>query len=144
MNPSEAERMALFVDQHLPDIEPGTLRFWGEWFGRPYDNQHQLIACEAQPDLLRLRFDEGEVLSIGGPRDLHLGPSRLHSQAILRIREADRIRWEWFSYGRPRVAANLYFQEFVKTSNGVEATTNVDWYKPNLKPVPTEPAVEIL
>src|ERR1700733_4192015 len=135
MNATEAERMARSIEQRLPDIEPGTLRFWGEWFGRPYDSQHRLIACDAEADLLRLRFNEGEVLSISAPRDLHIGPSRLHGQPILRIKEADRIRWEWFYYGRPRVAANLYFEEFVKTSRGVEATTNVDWYKPNLKPI---------
>jgi hypothetical protein len=144
MSPTEAGQMALLIKQHLPDIEPGTLRFWGEWFGRPYDNQHRLITCEAQDGLLRLHFNEGEVLSITAPKELHVGPSRLHSQPILRIREADRIRWAWFYYGRPRVAANLYFYEFVRTPHGVEASTNVDWYTPHLKPIATEPAAEFL
>ena len=62
MNPTEAERMARIIEQRLPDIEPATLRFWGQWFGRPYDNQHRLITREAQSDQLRLRFSEGEVL----------------------------------------------------------------------------------
>src|SRR5580704_8856760 len=26
--------------------------------------------------------------------------------------------WEWLYYGRPKVAANLYFEEFVESSNG--------------------------
>jgi hypothetical protein len=89
MNPTEAERMSRLIEQRLPDIEPGTLRFWGEWFGRPYDNQHRLIGCDAESDLLHLRFNEGEVLSIDSPLDLHFGPSRRrHHQPILLIREA--------------------------------------------------------
>jgi hypothetical protein len=69
---SEAERMADLIKQRLPEIEPGTLRFWGEWFGRPYDNKHKLIGCDAEVELLRLHFNEGEVLSVWSPRDLRL------------------------------------------------------------------------
>jgi len=42
-----------------------------------------------------MHFGEEEVLSIWAPRDLHIGPSRLRSEPILRIRDAERVRWEW-------------------------------------------------
>jgi len=142
---SDPEQMVELINQKLSDIEPGTLRFWGEWFGRPYDNSHQLIGCDAPKiDLLRMHFNESELLSVWSPRDLYIGPSRQRSRPILRIMDAVRIRWEWFYYGRPHIATNRYFNEFVKTSNGIKGTTNVDWNVPNLKPVITEPAVEIL
>jgi hypothetical protein len=140
----DAQTMAEFIKQQLPNIEPGTLRFWGEWFGRPYDNLHRLVDCDAQGDLLHVHFKEGEVLSVWSPRDLHIGPSKLRSEPILRIRDAARVRWDWFSYGRPQIAANRYFEQFVRTSEGIEATTNVDWYSPNLKPLKGQPAVEML
>jgi len=140
----EAEGIAELINQKLSELEPGTLRFWGEWFGRPYDNAHRLVSCDApQTDLLHIHFNEGE-LSIWSPRDLHIGQSRQRSRPILRITDAVRIRWEWFSYGRAQIAANRYFEEFVKAADGIEAKTNVDWYVPNLRPVVTEPALEIL
>jgi hypothetical protein len=142
---NETERMVELINQKLPDIEPGTLRLWGQWFGRPYDNAHRLVGCDApQTDLLHMHFNEGELLSIWSPRDLHIGPNTQRSRPILLIMDAARIRWEWFYYGRAHIPANRYFNEFVKASDGIEARTNVDWYAPNLQPVITEPAVEIL
>jgi hypothetical protein len=141
---SEAERLAELIARQLPDIEPGTLRFWGEWFGRPYDNAHRLVSCDAQADLLHLHFNEEEVLSVWAPRDLHIGPGRPSSQAILRIRNAARVRWEWFSYGRPHVAANRCFRDFVKTADGIAATANAGGHVPKLIPDPTAAAVEML
>jgi hypothetical protein len=43
----------------LPDVKRGALRFWGDWLGRPFDNGHLLVECEASDDCLRLRFNEG-------------------------------------------------------------------------------------
>jgi hypothetical protein len=141
---SEAERLAELITRQLSAIEPGTLRFWGEWFGRPYDNAHRLVSCDAQADLLHMHFNEGEVLSVWAPRDLHIGPGKLHGQPMLRIRDAERVRWEWFSYGRPHVAANRCFRDFVKTADGIAATTNVDEHVPKLTPAPVAAAVEML
>jgi len=141
----EAETMADVITRQLPEIKPGTLRFWGEWFGgRPYDNKHRLIGCDAQADLLRLHCHEGEVLSVWSPRDLYIRPSGLRSEPILRIRDAARVRWDWFFYGRAHTAENRYFEQYVKTSNSIEATSNADWYDPILKPSDKEAAVEML
>jgi hypothetical protein len=139
---SEAGRFAEQIKRQLPDMEPGTLRFWGEWFGRPYDNWHRLISCDAEANLLHMHFNEEEILSIWAPHDLRIGPGRVQGRPILQIRLAERVRWEWFHYGRPHIAANRYFKEFVKTADGIETTTN--WYVPTSNPVATEAAVEIL
>jgi len=64
---------------------------------------------------------------------------------MLRIGDATRVRWEWFFYGRPKVAANRYFEDFVKTPDGgIDAATNIDWYTPILRPRANEAAVEIM
>jgi hypothetical protein len=54
------------------------------------------------------------------------------------------VRWEWFYYGRPKIASNLYFEEFVKSPEGILVTSTIDWYKPDFRPTPSMAAVEIL
>ena len=135
---NELERLADRIRQKLPNIKSGTLRFWGEWLGRPYDNCHQLVGCEVEQNVLRLVFNERELLSVWAPSGLEVDHS------TFRISTADRVRWEWFYYGRPKTPSNLYFMDFVKSTTGILAMTNVDWYKPSLKPTPSAAAVEIL
>jgi hypothetical protein len=79
---------------------------YGEWFGQPYDNFHTLVEVEAAGDELRLRFDEGETLSVWDPREVVL------SSDVFRIGGASRVRWEWFSYGRPQTPENLHTIEY--------------------------------
>jgi len=38
----QTEKLADRIKQTLPKVPSVTLRFWGEWFGRPYDNCHTL------------------------------------------------------------------------------------------------------
>jgi hypothetical protein len=65
-------------------------------------------------------------------------------ERTFRISDGERVRWEWFYYGRRKGASNLYFEEFVKTDRGITVTTNIDWHKPKFKPKRSEPAVEIV
>lgn len=135
---TEAELLAELIKAALPQLKQGTLRFWGEWFGRPNDNIHSVVDCEADRDLLRLRFHEDEVLSVWAPRTATI------DHRTFRIMDATRVRWEWFYYGRPKIQANLYHMDFTRTASDVAVSTNVDWYKPTLKPDAQQPAVEIL
>ena len=135
---TDAEKIADRICRRLPNIKCGTLRFWGSWFGRPHDNRHQAIACDASDLVLRVRFNEGEVLSVWGPRGGAIDDS------TFRIQDAQRVRWEWFYYGRPKTAGNLYFEDFSRDGAVVIAKTNVDWYGTDLQPDGSEAAVEIL
>jgi hypothetical protein len=99
-------RLVHFSGYRGTQSQVGSLRFWGEWFGRPYDNCHTLVSCRAEEDVLRLSFDQGETLSTWSPTGLTLDKS---------TSDADRVRWEWFSYGKaktPENLYNLYFEEF--------------------------------
>lgn len=119
-------------------LKTGALRFWGEWFGKPYDNAHKIIACSAAGKILRLDFQNGETLTIAAPEDLDL------SANTFSIRDAAAVRWEWFYYGKPQISENLYFYDFRRSGACIESKTNVDWYKPILSPKGTYNAVEIL
>ncbi len=130
--------MARTVGGAIPSIKIGTPRFWGIWFGRPYDNWHSITGAEAENWVLRLLSNRGESLSVWAPSGLELG------SRTFRIADADRIRWEWYYYDRPKTPENLYFMDFVKSADTVLATTNWDWDQPQLKPGLNFPAVEIL
>ena len=134
---TEAQQMAANVSACLPNVKAGALCFWGEWFGRPYDNIHQIVSCEAEGEVLKLHFNEDETLFVWLPRGLKA------DQKTFRISDAAKVRWEWFYYGRPKVESNRYFMEFTKHGNAITATTNVNWYVPHLEPNQTSAAVEM-
>jgi hypothetical protein len=134
----QTEQLAARIQRTIPKVPKGSLRFWGEWFGRPYDNWHTLVSCRAEQNILRLSFDQDETLSVWSPTGLTL------DQSTFRIFDADRVRWEWFYYGRAKTPENLYFEEFTKSGEGISSSTNIDWYTPAFQPRKTEAAVEIL
>jgi hypothetical protein len=135
---NEAQRVADQVRISLPHVKSGTLRFWGEWFGRPHDNYHRIVGCECEENLLKLHLNEGETLSACSPVGVIVSPTKF------KIAKAERVRWEWFYYRRPKVAANLYFEEFVNSPDGIAASTSADWYKAEFGASRSKPAVEIL
>lgn len=104
----------------LPRVKSGTLRFWGSWFGRPHDNHHEIVGGQAEGDLLTVRFNEDEVLRIWAPRGATIDENHF------RIVDANRVRWEWFYYGRPKIPSNLYFEEFTTDGAEIRVETNVD------------------
>jgi hypothetical protein len=135
---TEAEKIVEQLSGNLSNVKNGSLRIWVQWFGRPMDNWHSLVACEAEGNTLLLKFNEDETLCVWAPRQAVI------NDKIFRIKDADRVRWEWFSYGRPKTPSNRYFEDFIKKESEIIATTNVDWYTPNLCPTSGSPAVEIL
>lgn len=135
---AELRLITAHLREAIPRSLSGSLCFWGEWFGRPHDNRHTLISCEAEHTALRLLFDQSETLSIWSPKGLTI------DRSSFRIAEARRVRWEWFAYGRAKTRENLYFMDFVRSGEVITATTNVDWYNPSLDPDAEEAAVELV
>src|SRR6185437_6630786 len=82
-----------------PMLKAGSLRFWGEWFGK-----HKIVSCSAEGNkLLLIEFDDGGTLTVIDP----CGPAL--TATAFAIRDATLVRWEWFYYGRPHTSENLYF-----------------------------------
>jgi hypothetical protein len=133
-----ADFIADRINAALPNAKAGSLRMWGEWFGKPYDNFHSINRSSAVGSTLMLEFDGGETLTIENPEGLEI------SDTIFSIRSASAVRWEWFYYGRPHTEENRYYYQFARSGSGVEAQSNVDWYKPNLSPSPDKNAAELL
>lgn len=138
MSETSAENCARRITAQLPDVMRGSLRFFGDWFGRPHDNLHQIIGADASGDVLVLKFDDGETLEVQDPSGLTA------DEHEFRIRRASRITWRWYAYGRPKTEANLYRIDHRLMGDQVESDSTVDWYEPEFHTSPNANAVEIL
>jgi hypothetical protein len=130
-----SEDIADFLKKHATEVR-GSLCVFGDWFGRPNDNWHSVTAYELKDGHLRLLFNEGETLDVWEPRGL-----RKEGKGLV-IQGADRVRWEWFYYGRPKTPENHFFREHVVQNGTIEATCNSS-FQPGFKPSLREPAVSI-
>ena len=114
-NMSPAQTMAQTIDRALPRLKRGSLQFFGEWFGRPWDNNHSIVAAQANENRLRLTFDDDETLDVWDPKELEL-----ESDQLFVIRSASRVRWEWFYYGESKTPENRHFIEYGNGDNAIQ------------------------
>lgn len=126
------------IDLALPSAKRGTLRIWGEWFGRPYDNFHRAIRRQAFDEGLRFSFNGNEVLTIWEPRDVVVGEARFE------VGDASRVRWEWYLYGCPKAAANLRYLDYVRGEDFVTLVSNAEWRVTPERLSISGPAVELV
>jgi hypothetical protein len=131
-------RIAEEITKALPGVKRGSLRFWGNWFGRPYDNSHLIVSCKAVGDSLVLVFDQGETLTVKSPRRLAL------TQTKFKIRNADSLKLEWYSYGEPRIASSLCMLEIRNAEGQVPEPSGENLQRPSLLAKLLYPAIEIL
>lgn len=92
---------------------PGSLQFFGEWFGR--GGQQSLDSCRRNPSLIDGHRWLVWIGSGGSHRDWPIRAARngvvaipvlkeleLESDQLFEIRSASRVRWEWFHYGESK------------------------------------------
>lgn len=91
----------------------GSLRFWGDCFGRPFDNFHRPVSAELDGGALVIRFDGGEKCVVFAPSGI------VNERDIFRVESADKIIWEWYYYGRPRTPENLRKREYTRAGNSI-------------------------
>jgi len=95
------------INLSLPKIKSGTLRFYGEWFGRPMDNYHQIIKANNQKNLLIIHFDNNEILHINAPSDFKI------SQETFTIKKSKGLIWQWYLYGAEQVNENIRILNYI-------------------------------
>lgn len=135
ISPTDFER-----DFEKLKINGGTLCFWGNWFGKPMDNYHQIKSVEfdSGTKLLKLTLDESEKLMIWNPSDIEL------ARKELRIKKADKILFEWHLYGENKTDENLRFESY--KNNGLNIVFSTDFMpdKRNTKCSILKPALSII
>lgn len=119
-------------------VKGGTLCFWGRWFGRPYDNLHQITSVSYDTDLniLTILFSEQETLTVTNPSDIEEYRNRFQ------INQADKVYWQWYYYGKTQAEENLFYYDITKNGSTVNGLTNANWYKADWSDLTlTKPAV---
>lgn len=121
-------------------INGGTLRFWGNWFGKPMDNYHEIknVEFDNGKNILTLTLGEDEKLKIWNPSNLEIGRKEL------RIKNADKILFEWHLYGENKTGENLRFESYKNNGISIEFTTDFMPEKRNVECHKSEPALSII
>ena len=85
----------------LEEKPAGTLRFFGKWFGRPYDNHHKILKCHVKEEILEIEFDAGETVKISEPEDIILNDEGMF------IHDAAYVELSRYAYGSTQTDENL-------------------------------------
>jgi hypothetical protein len=133
---SDADRVRDAILGALPGVKPGTLRIWGDWFGRPHDNVHRVVGASADGECVTVDFDAGEQLMVWRPDGYEIDGSHF------RIDGAYRFRWEWVPYGR--AAGARAFLDYLRQGSVIRGETNVTWFTPSFLTDPAMPAAELV
>lgn len=88
---ADPSAIAKAVNAFFGEQQVASLRLPSGWFGRPYDNWHQLTEAVAEGGGLLIRLDDSQVLT--------LEVDSVSSEGrVLRIRVRGG-RWRWTEYG---------------------------------------------
>jgi len=106
-----AHEIAQQISNLIPKVKSGTLRFYGEWFGRPMDNFHQITKAESKEKLLIVHFSQKEILSIISPEEFKI------SEKEFIIKKSKGLIWQWYYYGFEIVEKNLMTYNYYVNNN---------------------------
>lgn len=136
---TSAEAAAADLQPLIGVVKGGSLRVFGDWFGRPYDNIHGVRSAVAERNELVVGFDGNETLRVASPDDWAF------SEHSFRIQRARRVVWTWFYYGREQTPENLFTEEHWIDDHGeIHAFSDANWYEPTFAPTKGNAAVELL
>lgn len=112
-------------NSHKGAIKGGTVCFWGYWFGKPFDNFHQIVFVrfhEAEHQL-ELLFTESESLIIKSPERIKEYGNRIE------IESATRIFWQWHPYGKSynNTQEDYSYIEIIRNNSDLKGVANDNW-----------------
>ncbi|BCL75622.1 hypothetical protein JHS3_13580 [Jeongeupia sp. HS-3] len=98
------------------------------------DNCHISKSASFDGEVLKVVFENGEILEITNPFEL------IVDGTTLKIPEASIVKWSWYLYGEIKSPETLMYYEY-RTENGrVVSCTNSPW---PTRPIDGELAVEL-
>lgn len=88
----------------------GALRFWGDWFGRPSDNNYVVTEAfyDRKADVLVVIFRQNETCTVYNPMGI------VNKRNKFYVLDATKIIWEWYYYGREQMPENLCRREYTR------------------------------
>lgn len=105
------------TNEHLCKV--GSIRIYGDWFGKPYTNHHKITTAEYQEEdkKLTIHFDDDERIEVYNPMII------FESTAFLKITHADLVRWSWYAYRKSRTEDNMGQLEYTKENKVITTKT---------------------
>lgn len=85
-------------------ISGGTLRFYGEWFGRPFDNFHVVQTAVRTKNALHIQFSEKEELTAIHPEGI------INTRDYFAIKTASEIHWMWCCSDESNTSSHWIFR----------------------------------
>ncbi len=98
----------------------GSLCFYGNWFGRPFDNFHRIKKAILNNKVLFIYFCEGELLTIEKPRGI------TNEEHAFIIQSASAVTWEYTPCGSIQIDRKQH--RYIKCDNG-EIIKYIDGYQ---------------
>ncbi len=136
---SEAAQIARSIERQIASLPCGSLAFFGDIFGGRIDNIHRFVAAHVEDsNSLVIDFDGAETLRVWDPESAEISPT------TFLIQRASRVRWEWFSYGRPLTPENLRVIESAWVGGRLTVVEDGAPLRHDLRPSAERPAVEML
>lgn len=125
------------LNRSIRTLKPGSLTFWGDWFGRPYDNFHRIAGVNIRGEELQIIvfLNHGENIVITEPSEWSLDDD------ILLVGNASSVRFNWFYYGRVPSAESLRFMEYNRLGDSIKYVSNSELHVPTLDA--SQPAVQM-
>ena len=68
-------------------------------------------------------FNNHEVLRVARPRGWIVDATASEGSRVLLIRDADRVEWGWYYYGRPEAPENWFEEHHWREGEAVRAAT---------------------
>jgi hypothetical protein len=138
-----AAAIAAALAPRLP-LYLGSLCVWGDWFGRPMDNQHTAVAVRHVADELTIEFSHRELLTVRRPEKWQLDPDAAYGQSRFAIRRAERVDWTWYLTGHLESPEMVFLWQHWREGGRIKALTTVEGWGPLFAPRADEPAVNFL
>jgi hypothetical protein len=139
---TQAAAIAAALAPDLP-LPLGSLCVWGDWFGKPLDNQHIAVAVRHAGDDLTIEFHHRELLTVRMPENWRLDLEAPPHASRFVIRRAERVDWGWFLYGRPETPENWYIWNHWREGGAIRASSTWPMLE-SFSPSTDQPAVFFL
>src|SRR5699024_10519462 len=122
----DAKEITRLINQ-LEEKPGGTLRIFGEWFGRPYDNYHKISECTYKDEILKMTFDTGETIKIWEPSHIIFNANELI------FKGSTCVEFSRYDYGKPRTNENVIINRYTNNEESNLSIESGQIYQKNAK-----------
>jgi hypothetical protein len=132
-------QLADLINRNENLLKDGSLRIFGDWFGKPFEKKLTLTNAQFNQDsnILTLIFSGREKLEVFNP--MHI----LEASTFLKIIDAERVKLSFYNLESHKSEKISFFLDYRKKNKKIATNTNVDWSNPVFDVSVSAPALMI-